>query len=359
MNFSSMLRIYVHAFCLYVLKKVPYINYDEHLNDSLQSPKLKTKSKLLSLKNNNHSTHHTYPTKQATLQRYEPAMTSQHYATNKDSSKTPTNRTPNSKRAKLASRLQKQLSNNPVLHPVDAGINKLARRIIRQALRQLQYGSITIIEDFGGSIEQTRLRSKNHTKSKRFNPLKKLKKDGVNKGTTFGSKKLFDSEIKNKSSSDTGNHPLHVTMTIYDASVYRQLLFGGSIGFADSFINGEWETDDLTGLIRLTARNLAVLNKLESRFAGVTNTAEKLKHQLRGNSKQVAKSNILAHYDLGNAMYQTFLDPRMMYSSAVYPNAESTLDEAQTHKLKLICEKLELCDTDRVIEIGTGWEVVP
>ena len=239
-------------------------------------------------------------------------MTSQHYATNKDSFKTPTNRTPNSKRAKLASRLQKQLSNNPVLHPVDAGINKLARRIIRQALCQLQYGSITIIEDFGGSIEQTRLRSKNHTKSKRFNPLKKLKKDGVNKGTTFGSKKLFDSEIKNKSSSDTGNHPLYVTMTIYDASVYRQLLFGGSIGFADSFINGEWETDDLTGLIRLTARNLAVLNKLESRFAGVTNTAEKLKHQLRGNSKQEAKSNILAHYDLGNTMYQTFLDPRMM-----------------------------------------------
>ncbi len=87
----------------------------------------------------------------------------------------------------------------------------------------------------------------------------------------------------------------------------------------------------------------------------MTNTAEKLKHQLRGNSKQVAKSNILAHYDLGNAMYQTFLDPRMMYSSAVYPNADSTLAEAQTHKLKLICEKLELCDTDRVIEIGTGW----
>ena len=72
MNFSSMLRIYVHAFRLYVLKKVPYINYDEHLNDSLQSPKLNTKSKLLSLKNNNHSP--TTPIQQNTQYHSQPSQ---------------------------------------------------------------------------------------------------------------------------------------------------------------------------------------------------------------------------------------------------------------------------------------------
>jgi len=78
-------------------------------------------------------------------------------------------------------------------------------------------------------------------------------------------------------------------------------------------------------------------------------------HRIRNNSRNGAKRNILAHYDLGNDMYASFLDDAMMYSSAIYPAPESSLEEASTNKLDIICTKLQLCPDDHVIEIGTGW----
>ena len=235
----------------------------------------------------------------------------------------PTERKPTTKFEKINARLSQTLNNSSLLKPVNNSVSHLARKAIFQALKRMQFGGITIIEDFAEQSVEAH---------------------------SFGSKSL-----SLKSSSAIGRHSLHVTLTIHDINVYRQLLFGGSIALADSYINGEWDTDDLTGLIRLAARNLAVLNKLENRFAGVSKAFEKAKHQLRSNDQTNAKSNILAHYDLGNDMYQRFLDETMMYSSAVYKNPEATLAEAQQHKLALICKRLQLSADDQVIEIGTGW----
>ena len=234
----------------------------------------------------------------------------------------PTDRQPSSRLEKINARLNQTLNDSALLRPVSNGVNALARKAIFQALKRVQFGGITVIEDYA---QQTQAYS-------------------------FGSQ-----AINSKSSSAIGRHSLHVTLTIHDISVYRQLLFGGSIALADSYINGEWDTDDLTGLIRLAARNLAVLNKLENRFAGISKAFEKANHQLRSNDQSGSKSNILAHYDLGNDMYQRFLDETMMYSSAVYKNPEATLSEAQQHKLALICQRLQLTADDQVIEIGTGW----
>ncbi|MGX8220408.1 class I SAM-dependent methyltransferase [Psychrobacter celer] len=233
-----------------------------------------------------------------------------------------TDRQPSSRLEKINARVSQALKDNALLKPVNNGVNALARKAIFQALKRVQFGGITVIEDYA---QQTQAYS-------------------------FGSQ-----AINSKSSSAIGRHSLHVTLTIHDISVYRQLLFGGSIALADSYINGEWDTDDLTGLIRLAARNLAVLNKLENRFAGISKAFEKANHQLRSNDPSGSKSNILAHYDLGNDMYQRFLDETMMYSSAVYKNPEATLSEAQQHKLALICQRLQLTADDQVIEIGTGW----
>lgn len=235
----------------------------------------------------------------------------------------PTDRAPSSALEKLSVRLNTIANESAVLRPMNDGINQLARKLIFRALKHIQFGRLTLIEAFG---EQTPTTSH------------------------FGS---VSSSVA--SSSAVGRHPLHVTLMIHDSAVYRQLLLGGSIALADSYINGEWDTDDLTGLIRLAARNLAVLNKLESRFAGVSKAFEKAKHQLRNNDKSGAKSNILAHYDLGNDMYQRFLDDTMMYSSAVYRTPEMTLSDAQQYKLALICQRLQLTPDDHVIEIGTGW----
>ena len=234
----------------------------------------------------------------------------------------PTDRQPSSRLEKINARVSQALNDSALLRPVSNGVNALARKAIFQALKRVQFGGITVIEDYA---QQTQAYS-------------------------FGSQ-----AINSKSSSAIGRHSLHVTLTIHDISVYRQLLFGGSIALADSYINGEWDTDDLTGLIRLAARNLAVLNKLENRFAGISKAFEKANHQLRSNDQSGSKSNILAHYDLGNDMYQRFLDETMMYSSAVYKNPEATLSEAQQHKLALICQRLQLTADDQVIEIGTGW----
>ena len=235
----------------------------------------------------------------------------------------PTDRTPSSKIEKVNARLRQAIQGNPLLQPVSHGVNQLARKAIFSALKYIKFGGLTLIEGFDQKAPKT---------------------------YHFGQK-----TSTTQSSSAVGRHPLNVTLMIHNSSVYRQLLFGGSIALADSYINAEWDTDDLTGLIRLAARNLSVLNKLEDRFAGISKTFEKAKHQLRNNDHSGSKSNILAHYDLGNEMYQRFLDDSMMYSSAVYPKSEATLAEAQQHKLALICQRLQLTAEDEVIEIGTGW----
>ena len=232
-------------------------------------------------------------------------------------------RAPTSKLEKLTARISQTVNDSAILQPVSNSVNHMARKAIFRALMHIQFGSITIIEDFVGQD------AKPHC---------------------FGK-----ASSDNISSSAIGRHTLNVTLTIHDSSVYRQLLFGGSIALADSYINGEWDTDDLTGLIRLAARNLAVLNQLENRFAVISKTFERANHKLRSNDQSGSKSNILAHYDLGNDMYQRFLDDTMMYSSAVYKNQDTTLAEAQQHKLALICERLQLKPEDSVLEIGTGW----
>ena len=242
----------------------------------------------------------------------------------------PTDRTPNSKLEKLSAHVSKTVNDSAFAKPVSNSVNYLARQAICRALKNLQFGSLTLIEAYG---------------------------KGTANRQTFGEdvKKSNGKTPAHLSSSAVGRHPLHVTMKIHDANVYRRLLFGGSIALADSYIEGEWDTEDLTGLIRLAARNLAVFNGLENRFAGLSKALEKAKHRLRGNDKAGSKSNILAHYDLGNAMYERFLDPTMMYSSAVYVTPDTSLAQAQQHKLALICQRLQLKENDHVIEIGTGW----
>ena len=209
----------------------------------------------------------------------------------------PTDRAPVSTLGKLTAQMSKVVNESVIFQPVSTGMNQLARKLIFRALAHIQFGSLTIVEAFSAQAPNT---------------------------VSFD--KVSDTVA---SSSAVGRHSLHVTLMIHDPAVYRQLLLGGSIALADSYINGEWDTNDLTGLIRLAARNLAVLNKLESRFAGVSKAFERAKHRLRSNDKSGAKSNILAHYDLGNDMYQRFLDDTMMYSAAVYRTPDVSLSAAQ------------------------------
>ncbi|MFT6978079.1 MAG: cyclopropane-fatty-acyl-phospholipid synthase, partial [Shewanella psychromarinicola] len=151
------------------------------------------------------------------------------------------------------------------------------------------------------------------------------------------------------------NSNVHATMQVKHANFYRQVVFGGSIGAGEAYIQGHWSSPDLTKVVQIFAKNLTLLDNIERYFSWLSNGVNRIKHVFNRNSEQGSKRNILAHYDLGNDMYKQFLDPEMMYSSALYPSDDSNLNEAQLHKLQTICERLDLSPGQTLLEVGTGW----
>lgn len=152
-----------------------------------------------------------------------------------------------------------------------------------------------------------------------------------------------------------GLETLHGRISIHDPKVYVDIVKGGSIGAAQAFIDNRWSSDNLTEVIRIFARAQRLTDKLEKKMAWLNKFKNSIFHRRNKNSQHGSKKNILAHYDLGNELYKRFLDPQMMYSSAIYPNSKSSLEQAQLHKLDLICQRLELTADDHLLEIGTGW----
>jgi cyclopropane-fatty-acyl-phospholipid synthase len=118
---------------------------------------------------------------------------------------------------------------------------------------------------------------------------------------------------------------------------------------------GDWDSGDLTALIRLLLKNRAVLDGLETGAARLKAPLQRLLHWINRNTEKGSRRNIAAHYDLGNEFFALWLDPSLMYSAAVFPSAEATLEEASLAKNELICRKLALTPNDRLLEIGTGW----
>ena len=148
---------------------------------------------------------------------------------------------------------------------------------------------------------------------------------------------------------------LSVEITVVDPQMYKLFALGGSVGAGESFILGHWRCSDLTGLIEIFVLNQAQLDAFENKFAILSGIANKLKHIKNRNSKQGSKRNIAAHYDLGNDLYESFLSEEMLYSSAIYPSKDASLEQAQFTKLETICQRLDLKAQDQVVEIGTGW----
>ena len=148
---------------------------------------------------------------------------------------------------------------------------------------------------------------------------------------------------------------LHAEVIVQDPAFYRRLLLGGSIAAGETWVEGLWTSPDPVALVRLLARNLTLLDTLERRLGWLSFPFNKVRHWLNRNTLTGSRSNIAAHYDLGNTLYQGFLDSHMQYSSAIYPSAEATLEQGQQAKLRTICERLELRPDDHLLEIGTGW----
>ena len=147
----------------------------------------------------------------------------------------------------------------------------------------------------------------------------------------------------------------HAQITVHNPRAYWRVLTGGSIASGEAYIDGDWSSRDLTEVTRLFSANMETLLAMTDNQSWIMKAALKVAHFGRRNTMLGSKENISAHYDLGNDFFALFLDPTMMYSAAVYPAADSTLDQAAIHKLDLICQSLELSADDELIEIGTGW----
>ena len=148
---------------------------------------------------------------------------------------------------------------------------------------------------------------------------------------------------------------LSAKINILDSVFYKNIILGGTIGASESFIRGEWSSPNLTNVIRVLARNTEAQDKLENLFTLLSQPFLKVMHKLNENSVRGSKKNISRHYDLSNDFFSLFLDKNMMYSSAIYKSRKTSLEDASTNKLDVICKKLNLKKTDHVIEIGTGW----
>ena len=193
--------------------------------------------------------------------------------------------------------------------PKPTVLGGLAARVVRDRLARLQEGSVTLVD--------------------------------------HGSARTFGRRARPSS--------LHATVTVRDPRFYTDIAFGGSIGAGEAYMQGYWSVDDLTALLRIVLQNRAALDALEGGSARLLVPVQKLLHWASRNTRDGSRRNIAAHYDLGNDFFKLFLDPTMMYSSAVFERPGMTLEDASRAKLDRICRKLDLQARDRVLEIGTGW----
>ena len=148
---------------------------------------------------------------------------------------------------------------------------------------------------------------------------------------------------------------LEAVLEIRDPRFFRALLLGGALGAAEAWMQGWWSCGDLPGACRLAVANIEWMHRRERGWARLAAPARKLAHAFRRNTRRGSRGNIAAHYDLSNEFFRLFLDDNLMYSCAVFPRPDSSLEEASRCKVDRICRKLALAPGDHLLEIGTGW----
>jgi cyclopropane-fatty-acyl-phospholipid synthase len=172
-------------------------------------------------------------------------------------------------------------------------------------------------------------------------------------GLKGGRVRLHDVEGQVELGQDAGE-PV-IDLWVDDPVFYRQVATGGSVGAGEAYIEGAWQCSDLVALVQLLVRNRDLLDGMERGPARLAALLLRLWHAARANSRAGSRRNIAAHYDLGNDFFALFLSADMMYSSALFADADDTLEQASRRKLDRICRWLQLGPGDRVIEIGSGW----
>lgn len=148
---------------------------------------------------------------------------------------------------------------------------------------------------------------------------------------------------------------LNATLHLHSYAPLTQALKSGDIGFAESYIAGEWTTNNLSELLQLLVANRRDMDELIF-GSWLGRLFYRVRHLLHRNTRSNSKKNIHAHYDLGNAFYELWLDPAMNYSSAWFDNDRAKpMAEAQTAKVRRALRMVDAKAGDRILEIGCGW----
>jgi len=153
----------------------------------------------------------------------------------------------------------------------------------------------------------------------------------------------------------TDSAPFEVTIRVHSPQFYSDVVFDGTLGSGEAYMNGYWHCDNLTGLVRLMVINRHLMNDVDSGWPRLSAPLLKLAHWLNRNDKSGSRRNIAAHYDLGNEFFGLFLDETMAYSCGIFETAGASLLQASTAKFDAACGKLALKPDQHLLEIGTGW----
>ena len=143
-------------------------------------------------------------------------------------------------------------------------------------------------------------------------------------------------------------------LEVRDYRFARRIMLGGSMGLFESFADDMWESPDLAQFLRVCAANA---DRLQDYIAGnaFIRQINRFMHLMRRNTKAGSKRNIMAHYDLGNAFYERWLDRTMTYSSAKFQSPDQALADAQQNKYAELAKRIELRPDESILEIGSGW----
>jgi cyclopropane-fatty-acyl-phospholipid synthase len=157
-----------------------------------------------------------------------------------------------------------------------------------------------------------------------------------------------------------GEGSIAASIIINSNEFYKQVFLFGDIGFGEAYVDGLWDTDNITNVIKWVLLNIEKApglsgSKTQTFALNLLKWFNKIAHYKKANSMDGSRKNISAHYDLNNDFFASFLDPSMTYSSAYFYKDGLSLEEAQLAKYERLCRQLRLKPTDHVLEIGSGW----
>ena len=153
---------------------------------------------------------------------------------------------------------------------------------------------------------------------------------------------------------------IRATVMINNQNFYKKCSLYGDVGFGESYCDGDWDSPDLTNVIRWVIQNVEASgfmsgSKVKNIMFNMFEKLNRLKHILKKNNKENSVKNVSHHYDLSNDFYQLMLDKTMSYSCGIFSSEKDTLEDSQKNKLRILCEDLDIKPGDHILEIGCGW----